>query len=85
MLHSSDRSKDFSYKHTGKYERSFHSPTFYKIADLEKNGFIHPDGSLRFEFSIKRHQFERRAITAEKEANKKVKNLMSLVKSLCPP
>ena len=91
MLHSSDRSKDFSNKRTfdwdGKYDWGFFIPTFYKISDLEQDRFIHPDGSLKFEFSIKKHQFQRRAITAEKEAttaNKKVKNLMSLVKSLCP-
>ena len=54
MLHSSDHSKDFPDKHTGKHEHGFHSPTFYKIAHLEQDGFINPYGSLRFEFSIER-------------------------------
>ena len=30
-------------------------PKFYAIADLAKDGFVHADGSLRFEFKIKKH------------------------------
>ena len=30
------------------------SSKFYPIADLRKDGFIHADGSLRFEFRIKK-------------------------------
>ena len=33
-------------------------PKFYAIADLAKDGFIHADGSLRFEFKIKKHNFQ---------------------------
>jgi hypothetical protein len=59
MLHSSDRQKDFKYEYTydwtGKNYFCFVSSQFYAIADLEKNGFIHADGSLRFVFKIKKN------------------------------
>ena len=61
MLHPSGHSKDFSTEYTSdwkdKDDSGFTSPDFYKIDDLDKDGFIHPDGSLRFESTIKKHDF----------------------------
>ena len=61
MLHSSDREKDFKDKNTwdwtGRDNLCFVKADFYLIADLSKDGFIHADGSLRFEFYIKKHNF----------------------------
>lgn len=59
MLHSSDRQKDFREQETSDWMRedelTLINEKFYAIADLAKDGFIHTDGSLRFEFAIKRH------------------------------
>ena len=59
MLHSTNRQKDFKeegiFDWTAKNKTSLNLPKFYAIDDLEKDGFIHPDGSLRFEFGIKKH------------------------------
>lgn len=99
MLHNSDRSKDFSReikRDCNRQEVTANFNTkFYKIADLQKNGFIHPHDRLRFEFSIKgRNNSQKRVITAEKRAitaekraisaEKKNQELMSLVEALRP-
>ena len=58
MLHKTDPSKNF--KDDGnddwkgrKYWCYFNSE-FYKIDELDIHGFIHDDGSIRFEFQIKK-------------------------------
>ena len=61
MLHSTNRQEDCKKKSiidwTGKNETSLVWQKFYAIADLEKDEFIHPDGSLRFEYGIKKKNF----------------------------
>jgi len=61
MLHSSERLKDFREHETSDWMRedefTLINEKFYAIADLAKDGFIHADGSLKFEFAIKRHNF----------------------------
>ena len=58
MLHSKNRQKDFKEEGiadwTGINEASMIWQKFYAIADLEKDGFIHPDGSLRFEYKVEK-------------------------------
>lgn len=59
MVHSSDRKKDFKFEYpfdwTGKGNMTLiEEKQFYEIKDLEKDGFVHADGSLRFEFKIKK-------------------------------
>ena len=58
MLHSSDRQKNVIKKEEfnifAELVRMF-GDNFYAIDDLEKDGFIHADGSLRFEFKIKKN------------------------------
>ena len=51
---------------------------FYPIGDIEKDGYIHQDGSLRFEFSIMKNNFMKRAILEEKRS----KNLRRLITCL---
>ena len=69
MLHSKDRAWDISRETTddwtGEDDYSFMATEFYKIADLAKDGFIHEDGSLRFDFKIKKHNFQKIAMEAE--------------------
>ena len=60
MLHSSDRQKDFKHEYTNDWTGKVDyfcwvTPQFYSLAEVEKNGFIHADGSLRFEFKIEKH------------------------------
>ena len=61
MLHSQDKQKNFKYESenyfTGKFHYGFVTAKFYTIDDLVKNGFIHLDGSLQFEFYIKKNNF----------------------------
>ena len=58
MLHSTNRQKDFKIENifdwTGVNEISQIWYKFYEIADLEKDGFIHSDGSLRFEYKVEK-------------------------------
>ena len=74
MLHPIDPSKDFIYQKTnnwsGKNDTCFGFPEFYKIEDVGKNGFIHLDGSLRFEFLIKKHRFGDKLAASEMEIEK---------------
>ena len=71
MLHSVYRINDFEYDSTndctGKDHYYFSIKKFYAIADLAKDGFIHEDGSLRFEFKIKKHNLLRKLELAEAE------------------
>ena len=55
---------------------------FYLIADLAKNGFIHADGSLRFVFQIKKHNFLERLTVAELKCLKLEKDL-AVAESKC--
>ena len=61
MLHSTDRHKDFEkesiFDWTGLNEKRRIFAKFYAITDLAKDGFINPDGSLRFEYGIKKKNF----------------------------
>lgn len=54
LIHSTDESKNFTEElvndWTGKNDQGFASVKFFKIDDLAKDGFIHPDGSLKFRF-----------------------------------
>ena len=58
MVHSTNRQKDFERESiddwTGLNETSLVWDKFYAIADLKKDGFIHPDGSLRFEYKVEK-------------------------------
>ena len=59
MLHCTDSKKDkvdeYRNDWTGKGNMAFLNSKFYRIADLEKDGFIHPDGSLKFEFAVEKN------------------------------
>ena len=63
MLHSTDNSKDVRKEHTKDYgddkKVSLLMEKFHPISDLAKDGFIHEDGSLRFQFFIKKHQLRK--------------------------
>ena len=59
MLHSTNKQKNIKkeeiiFDWTGLDETSQVYYRFYPIANLAKDGFIHADGSLRFEFNIKK-------------------------------
>ena len=63
MLHSTNRQKDikkeqiFDWDEDNENETSRGWGKFYATADLEKDGFIHPDGSLRFEYKVEKCNF----------------------------
>ena len=67
MIHASDHSKDFkSAQHRGDWRGKAANFAYvigktYRLDDLEENGFIHPNGSLIFEFYIKKHNFQSQA------------------------
>ena len=75
MIHSSDKEKDFIQKSkadwTGKDCNTFVTAKCYKSDDLQRNGFIHQDGSLRFEFEITRKNYR----TKNKEQKKRIEEL----------
>ena len=56
MIHYSLKEKEFiqirKFDWTGKDDFNWVLAEFYKSDELERDGFIHPDGSLRFEFEI---------------------------------
>ena len=58
MLHSKYRHKDIKKETindwTGLNETSLIWYMFYPITDLKKDGFIYPDGSLRFEYKVEK-------------------------------
>ena len=72
MLHSTDRAKskesDYTVDWTGINDQIYSEPQFYPIPDLKKDGFIHTDGSLKFEFQIKKQNYRKRAEEAQKRA-----------------
>ena len=65
MLHSSDSAKNKileSLNDLSDTEKvGFITELFYPISDIEKDGFLHQDGSLRFEFSVRKHNFMKKA------------------------
>lgn len=69
MLHTSDSSKDFTTEVTSSWAgldtHSRYAALFYEIKDLKKDGFIHKNGTLKFQFSIRKHNFKKRALAAE--------------------
>ena len=69
MLHSSDSNKNFKpIQETSdflSYYSSFGYKEFYEISKLSEDGFIFPDGSLRFEFFVKKHNYMKRLEIAE--------------------
>ena len=73
MLHSTNRQEDFKRESsddwTGLNETSLIWYKFYTIAYLEEDGFIHPDGSLRFEYSIKKRNLLKKLAEAEATIN----------------
>ena len=74
MLHSTNSQKDFKIEGiidwTGSNEDGLIiCEEFYAIADLEEDGFIHPDGSLRFEYSIKKRNLLKKLAEAEATIN----------------
>ena len=56
---SSDKQKDIKFESTndwtGEDESSYVIGKYYAIQDMVKDKFIHFDGSLHFEFCIKKH------------------------------
>ena len=61
MIHPTDSEKDHIasrwYDWTGKNKQLSIVEKFYKKDAIEANGFIHEDGSIRFEFEIVRESF----------------------------
>ena len=61
MIHSSYKEEDFSkedkFDWIGEDDYYWIMPDFYKSDELERDGFIHQDGSLRFEFEIIRQNY----------------------------
>ena len=65
MLHSTDSTKNFNEAPSSgdfgeKYSFGLIRPEFYRQDKLLEDGFIFPDGSLRFEFFIKKTNFMQR-------------------------
>ena len=75
MLHKKDALKDVKFETTKDFSRNslFYFERFYKREDLKIDGFVHPDGSLKFEYFVKRHNY--RARLAKSEAEKQLKDL----------
>ena len=46
---------------------------FYKIADLEKDGFVHPDGMLHFQFAVKKNNYMQRLELAKEQNREQAK------------
>ena len=70
MLHSSDPAKNHQKKPYAKDFGSKHSYShgmekFYLQDKLSEDGFIFPDGSLRFEFFVKKHNYMKRLEISE--------------------
>ena len=74
MLPSSDPTKNYAYAE-GPFSDYFvkdHNMCygwyeFYHKNRLEKDGFIFPDGSLKFEFYVKKQNYQKRLKAAEVE------------------
>lgn len=71
MLHAGGKEhfkKQWYLDLAGFHESECLKPDFYSITDLIKDGFIHPeDSSLRFSFSVKKHDFQKRLEHAQDE------------------
>ena len=69
LLHKKDALKDVKFETAKDFSRNsfFYFERFYKREDLQADGFIHPDGSLKFEFFIKRHNYRARLAKSEAE------------------
>ena len=80
MLHPSGfKSKNITAERTsdwtGPARQSFVSKKFFSITNIERKGFINPDGSLQFQFKIKKQNYRKRAILAEAQiANSRMLN-----------
>lgn len=61
MINSTNRGKHYkeesSFDWKNKNDFTCVSPKFYKFCNLDQDGFIHADGSLRFDFYIKKNGF----------------------------
>ena len=69
MLNSSDPLKYHEKQNTFDYEKN-HSQSlgwleFYSKNELHQDGFIFPDGSLRFQFFVKKNNYQQRLEAAE--------------------
>ena len=69
MVHPLDRSQDMineSQKDWGNgNNKTIVSRKFCLLEDIEKEGFIYPDGSLKFELEIKKHNYRKKLGEAE--------------------
>ena len=69
MVHPLDRSQDKIDEYQGDWEnsnnRTIVTSEFCLLEDIEKEGFIYPDGSLKFELEIKKHNYRKKLGEAE--------------------
>ena len=69
MLHSYDSDRDFIWDKGFEFESEHVSQVlideFYEEEDLAVDGFIHSDGSVRFEFCVKKQNYARRLEQAQ--------------------
>ena len=70
MLHSSDPDKNFRMQQFTNDYKTYHISgygltQFYLKNKLSDSGFIFPDGSLKFEFFVKKHNNEKRLQIAQ--------------------
>ena len=74
MVHPSDESKTFKKSYCidmSRHSYGKHYPVlFYKKDKLERDGFIHQDGSLNLRFFVKKNKFQERALLAEAKVSK---------------
>ena len=72
MLHPSDPTRNIQHEFTndwsGKDTHCFVNKKFFAISNLDRCGFIFADGSLKFSFKVKKNNFQKRAIAAERRA-----------------
>ena len=63
LLHANRRADDFEDMTIDNYQLNksyaFGWPEFYLKEDLEKDGYIHADNSLKFEFYVKKKNHEK--------------------------
>ena len=69
LLNSVDSDKDFGHFVTrdfeSKHSEMFYHASFYQKDKLEEDGFIFPDGSLRFEFFVRKNNYRKRLEIAQ--------------------
>lgn len=72
MLNARDPQNAYSYKRVKDFGQNSRlragEPKYYEYPRLARDGFIFPDGSLRFEFAVKKYNYRKRLEKAEKEA-----------------